>query len=302
MAQPINTLLELIIGETLVEAISDYLCIENLGNWTIHYDANTQKHRLRGYFENKATAIDEFKTIHLAFPELSNNYQLLPVIEEDWQNAYKAFLQPWSYKELHWIPEWMRTDIDKPATDAIVYLDAGMAFGTGAHETTRLIAKRLIDFKEQRPNGLSTGKIIDAGCGSGILAISAHKIGFKIIRAFDLDPEAIRVSLENLQRNELSNNAIQFTCSGIVDGLNEQSADFIMANILASVLCEYRKELLNAITPGGSLALSGILQTELEEVRQQFVRQAIKQWGHCRSNSRMDGEWGDLLLQRPFEC
>jgi ribosomal protein L11 methyltransferase len=136
--------------------------------------------------------------------------------------------------------------------------------------------------------------VIDAGCGSGILALSAAKLGFKRIAGFDNDPEAIRVSDENAALNGLAG-SVEFYVGDLVSGLAGRSADLVLANIQADILVRFVRELSTAVAPGGQLVLSGILSGELDHVREQFSA-ANPGW---RVESRVLGEWSDLALTRP---
>ena len=163
-----------------------------------------------------------------------------------------------------------------------------MAFGTGNHETTRLCCERLADFSARRG---PTGRVIDAGCGSGILALSAGKLGFQRIAGFDNDPEAIRVSGENADLNGMTGR-VDFFVGDLVSGLADRQAELVMANIQSDVLMRFANELCHAVAPGGELVLSGILSRELDEVKARFADTA-KDWAVA---SRILGEWADLRL------
>jgi ribosomal protein L11 methyltransferase len=167
-----------------------------------------------------------------------------------------------------------------------------MAFGTGNHETTRLCCERLALFAAAR--GDLPARVIDAGCGSGILALSAAKLGFKPIAGFDNDPEAIQVSEENAGLNGLGGQ-VEFYVGDLVTGLAGRSAELVLANIQADVLMRYARELLGAVAPAGTLVLSGILSQELETVRAKFAA-AAPGWS---MDSRVMGEWSDLVLEAP---
>jgi ribosomal protein L11 methyltransferase len=135
---------------------------------------------------------------------------------------------------------------------------------------------------------------IDAGCGSGILAISAVKLGFRPVSGFDNDPEAVAVSRDNAQLNGTASE-VDFFVGDLITGLQGRQADLVMANILANVLCQFASELVAAVAPGGWLVLSGILATEIDVVRETFARSAPG-WA---IESRTLGEWSDLRLIRP---
>jgi ribosomal protein L11 methyltransferase len=178
-----------------------------------------------------------------------------------------------------------------PAGDEVLWLDPGMAFGTGNHETTRLVVERLIQFA--RENGV-TGGVIDAGCGSGILALSAAKLGFPSVSAFDNDPEAVRVSGENARLNGLAGR-VEFYLGDLITGLRDRQAALLLANIQANLLMDFARELCGAVRPRGRLVLSGILSAELEQVRSKFL-EVTSGWP---TESKIKGEWADLVLHRP---
>ncbi|MGF1451342.1 MAG: 50S ribosomal protein L11 methyltransferase, partial [Opitutales bacterium] len=156
------------------------------------------------------------------------------------------------------------------------------------------LAETVSDLKLEAPS------VIDAGCGSGILAVSAAKLGFRGIYAFDQDPEAATVTRENTERNNLEPTALEVRQAGLEDGLAGRRADLILANIISDVLVIYREPLVAATAPGGWLALSGILAPEADEVRERFVEAATAAWGSAPAclDQRVDGEWADVLLVR----
>ena len=147
-----------------------------------------------------------------------------------------------------------------------------MAFGTGNHPTTRLCVEGLLGFSaDLDPQLRKELNIVDAGCGSGILALSASLLGFSRISAFDIDADSIRICHENAIMNQLEG-AVSFTECGLDDGLPSGKADLLLANILANVLTDYRESLLLALRdkPGSTLVLSGILQKEVETLTNAF--------------------------------
>jgi len=210
--------------------------------------------------------------------------------DRDWKESYKEHFKAWKFDRLHWVPVWERGIFQLPAGDEILWLDPGMAFGTGNHETTRLVVERLVIMA--REHG-AVGRVIDAGCGSGILALSAVKLGFKAVAAFDNDPVAVEVSRENADLNELGGQ-VDFYVGDLVTGLAGRQADVLLANIQADVLMKFAGDLLGAIAPSGTLVMSGILATELDLVRGTFATAAP---GSIMT-SRVMGEWSDLVLVR----
>jgi ribosomal protein L11 methyltransferase len=248
---------------------------------------------LTGYFESQAEATAAWRDLTGATdaPWTKDEPVVRELPDEDWKNSYKAHFKAWKFGRLNWVPVWERETFVLPAGEEVLWLDPGMAFGTGNHETTRLCCERLALFAGSRGN---SSRVIDAGCGSGILALSAARLGFEEIAAFDNDPLAVDVSRENAELNGLAGR-VDFYVGDLVTGLAGRSAGLVLANIQADVLMRFVQELLAAVSPGGQLVLSGILSQELETVRLKFAGLAVG-W---RVESRVLGEWADLALTRP---
>ncbi|MEJ1974484.1 MAG: phosphoribosylglycinamide formyltransferase [Lacunisphaera sp.] len=211
--------------------------------------------------------------------------------DKDWKESYKEHFKAWKFGRLHWVPVWEQPAFQLPPGEEVLWLDPGMAFGTGNHETTRLVVERLVAIAAARG---TAGRVIDAGCGSGILALSAAKLGFSKIAAFDNDPLAIEVSQQNADLNGLSGQ-VEFYVGDLVTGLAGRQAELLLANIQADVLLKFSTELLQAVAPAGTLVLSGILAAELAQVREGFAA-AAPGW---TIDSRALGEWSDLVLAKP---
>lgn len=249
---------------------------------------------LTGYFESQADATAAWRDLCGAMeaPWTKAEPVVRELPDEDWKNSYKAHFKAWKFGRLNWVPVWERETFVLPAGEEVLWLDPGMAFGTGNHETTRLCCERLALFAATHG---SSARVIDAGCGSGILALSAAKLGFGSIAGFDNDPEAIRVSEENAALNGLAGR-VEFYVGDLVTGFaGGRSAELVLANIQADVLMRFVGELCAVVAPAGQLVLSGILSQELETVRSKFAAQAVG-W---RVESRVLGEWADLALTRP---
>lgn len=215
--------------------------------------------------------------------------------DADWRDSYKAHFHAWQFGRLHWVLVWERATFVLPPGHAVLWLDPGLAFGTGNHETTRLCVERMVALLERRPDPAGW-RVVDAGCGSGILALSAALLGCSRVSGFDNDPEAVRVSEENAVLNGLEG-LVNFSVGDLVAGLTGQTGgvDVLLANIQADVLMRFALPLVEAVAPGGSLVLSGILAIENAVVQEAFAA-LTPGWA---IDSRVMGEWSDLLLVRP---
>jgi ribosomal protein L11 methyltransferase len=286
------------IPDEMADILEDYFCETESFYWGIMQKEITDPYELFGIFPDEATAKNELLALREEFKNLSEDFELTAIIDADWQNAYKEFVKPWSDRQLHGIPIWERDNLTAPDGSAVVYLDAGMAFGTGAHETTRLCARRLLDYLEAHPDALEHHDLIDAGCGSGVLALSASALGFKKIYGFDFDPEAITVCHSNSEENTHLPKP-GFAVADLEKGFaNGRQGDLVLANIQTDVLIPHCEPLVNGVKAGGTLALSGILTKELEQVRTHYAAQFATQRPDVKLtiDSREDGEWGDLLF------
>ncbi|MEN8662328.1 MAG: 50S ribosomal protein L11 methyltransferase [Lentimonas sp.] len=286
------------ISDDIVEILDGYFFETESPYWGIMQKEITDPYDIFGIFPDSATAQVELVALRAEFPNLPVDFVETPIIDADWQNAYKEFVKAWSNRQLHWIPLWERDKTQAPEGSAVVYLDAGMAFGTGTHETTRLCAGRLLDYLETHPDSLETIDLIDAGCGSGVLALSASALGYTKIFGFDFDPEAITVCDSNSEEN-LHLVKPEFTVADLEQGFaNGRQGDLVLANIQTDVLIPHSDPLVTGVKNGGTLALSGILTKELDLVRAHFE----KRFADLRSDqtitvdTRADGEWADLLF------
>ena len=282
-----------------VDAIDDVLLELGVEGWSLLQDVIVRKAWLVGIFAGEAVSVGRWNELEpllkaagvmIEAPEI----RLLP--DQDWRDSYKAHFKASQFGRLHWVPVWERERFTLPQGDVAIWLDPGLAFGTGNHETTRLCCERLVVLAEKAGDKIADWRVIDAGCGSGILALSAAKLGFKQVSGFDNDPEAVRVSLENAELNGLSG-AVEFLTGDLVSGFaGRRQADVVLANIQADVLMRFVAELTGAVAAGGALVLSGILAVEMEKVREVFAA-AVPGW---KLDTRIMGEWSDIQLIRPF--
>jgi ribosomal protein L11 methyltransferase len=274
--------------------------------WGLIQGEPNSPYQIFGYFDDSAAARAAWAKLHAAFPKLPAQPCETTLDDRDWREAYKAHLRPWSARDLHWVPVWLEREYPLPAGHFRLLFDAGLAFGTGDHPTTRLMALRLLDFRAALgPEKFPAARVIDAGCGSGILALSAALLGCRQVYAFDRDPEAVRVSRENLAANQFPPSAVDFVHAALEDGLRGRTADLLLANIQADVLAIHADDLAAAVAPGGVLALSGILASEVDDVRAGFESVLGHLWNLTAPNdlaefghSRIFGDWCDLVFQR----
>lgn len=184
-------------------------------------------------------------------------YELATVEEQDWVRLTQAEFSPIRINAQLWIvPSWH----DAPDAAAInIRLDPGMAFGTGSHATTRLCLDWLC---AHAGPGCS---VLDYGCGSGILAIAAAKLGANAVVGVDIDPQALVAARENARHNDV---IVEIRHSS--EPMTSQF-DRVVANILTNPLCLLAPLLAARVAPGGLLALSGVLEPQAEAVRAAYA-------------------------------
>ena len=175
--------------------------------------------------------------------------------DRDWVRAWMDDFKPMQFGQKLWI---CPTTYTPPNPEAVnILLDPGLAFGTGTHPTTALC----LEYLEESIRGGET--IVDFGCGSGILAIAAVKLGAARAIGTDHDPQAIIASRENADRNDVSETQFPVFLS---DDFHTEVCDGVIANILAATLKELAEDIVHLIRPGGWIAMSGILKSQADSV------------------------------------
>lgn len=182
-------------------------------------------------------------------------YKIEQIEDKDWEREWMDNFHPMKFGERLWIcPSWREI----PDPNAVnVLLDPGLAFGTGTHPTTALCLQWLDSLN------LSGKTVIDFGCGSGILAIAAIKLGAAKVIGIDIDPQALLASKDNAARNGVADKIEVYLPQNQPDNL---VADVVVANILAGPLRELSPVIKSLIKPGGQLVMSGVLNTQAEDV------------------------------------
>ncbi|KLD65750.1 50S ribosomal protein L11 methyltransferase [Dyella japonica] len=183
------------------------------------------------------------------------------VADEDWERAWMDQFKPMPFGRRLWIYPW---NIEPPADQEIVVvrLDPGLAFGSGTHPTTALCLAWLDSLDLQGKS------VMDFGCGSGILAIAALKLGAASAVGVDNDPQALIASADNAERNEVADRLAVY----LPEDLIAEPADVFIANILAGPLGDLAPTFAAAAKPGAPFAISGILQGQEEELLARYAQ------------------------------
>ncbi|EQF99413.1 50S ribosomal protein L11 methyltransferase [Clostridioides difficile] len=189
------------------------------------------------------------------------------VNEADWANAWKAYYKPTKEGQRVVVkPTW--EDYAMQEGDLIIELDPGMAFGTGTHETTSMCIRELEKYVNK------DSKVFDIGCGSGILAIAAAKLGAKEVVAVDLDEVAVKVAKENVLENKVEK-SVSVMHGNLTDVIKDK-ADVIVANIIADIIKILAKDVQNFMKEDAIFISSGIILDKVEEVKESLIENGFE--------------------------
>lgn len=194
--------------------------------------------------------------------------------QEDWVNNWKEFFKPFTVDDIIIKPTWEKLTEDIKGR-TIIDIDPGTAFGTGQHETTKLCIKQLKKYVDNHK------KVLDVGCGSGILSIVALKLGAKEIFGTDIDIAAVNAANENIAVNHLENEKYKFISGNIIDDEEVQKEagieiyDIVVANILADVIIPLSAGVSKHLKKGGVFISSGIINTKADEVREAITKNRL---------------------------
>ena len=281
------------VAEPLAEKLSDAFMEANAASVTFQ-DAQDQpifepdlgttpiwqQTKVIGLFDAE---INSQAIVHLLtkiVPEVpASAYKIEQLEDKDWVRAWMHQFKPMQFGQNLWIvPSWTQP----PNPNAVnLMLDPGLAFGTGTHPTTSLCLTWL---DQHPPKGL---KVIDYGCGSGILALAAQKLQAASVTGTDIDPQAILASQQNAERNQ---EHIEFE---LVENFTPSTCDLLIANILAGPLKMLSNEFDRLLKPGGTLVLSGLLANQAEALITHYHNIGIE-----LTTFQQHEEWGLLAGQK----
>ncbi len=205
------------------------------------------------------------------------------VREQDWESAWKEHFHPLRIgRRLVICPTWR--EYDSTESDVVILLDPGMAFGTGHHPTTRMCLEALEQMVKEGD------RLLDVGCGSGVLSIAAVKLGADSALGVEIDPTAANAARENVETNG-HQSSIRIAQGTLPSPLApDQGFELVVANISARVVIDLADHLAEAMAPGGRLIASGIIEDRADEARAALVRSGVDVY-----DKLIDGDWVTLL-------
>ena len=207
--------------------------------------------------------------------------EITRIKREDWAESWKKHFKPIEFPSLLVKPSWSKKRAAK--NQAVVILDPGLSFGTGQHPTTSFC---LHEITRCLKSG-TAHSFLDIGTGSGILAIAAAKLGYAPVRAFDFDPDSVRVARANIRKNRVDGKIL--LTRGEITKLPLKPArqfDLVCANLISNLLIAERQRIVNRLKPTGTLVLAGILAAEFAGVESAFGKLKLK-----LHSSRVENEW-----------
>lgn len=205
--------------------------------------------------------------------------------EEDWSQSWKQYYKPIPLGKVTIVPAWEKYDAKDG--EIVIKMDPGMAFGTGTHETTRLVMRIMQDVIR------GGERVLDVGTGSGILSICASKLGAKSCNAYDIDPVAVKVAKENAEADGCTN--ITVGVSDLLRGVDKSEGkyDFCVANIVSDIIIRMMPDISDYITDKAPLILSGIIMDRADE-----VRECVKKHGFTIEREEKENDWVALLCKK----
>lgn len=216
--------------------------------------------------------------------------------DADWMNNWKQFFKSFTIGNIFIKPTWeplTAEDKDK----ILIEIDPGISFGTGKHETTQLCIRQMQKYME--PKQADSLRVLDVGCGSGILSIAALKLGAAHVTGIDIDENCMVSSTENMRVNHLDDASWHFYCGNLIEDEKIQQKegrgeyDLVTANILADVIIPMAPQLFKCLKQGGILITSGII-----DFKEQEVHKALEQAGFEVLETNVDGEWVNITAKK----
>ena len=258
-------------------------------------DINVLEHKgevavVKAYFSEEDNIEEVIKYINEKMEELKDlgidtgiaKVESEKMYEEDWANNWKKYYKPTKVGERIVVkPIW--EEYEAKENELVLELDPGLAFGTGTHETTRMCIQSLDKYVKK------DSTVFDVGCGSGILAIAAAKLGAKMAVGVDLDPVAVESAKENVGFNNLDN--IQILYGNLVEVIDGK-ADIVVANIIAEVICILTEDVKRVLKEDGYFITSGIIHDRVD-----MVTKKLEETGFEVVEINKDGEWNCIVAK-----
>jgi len=205
--------------------------------------------------------------------------------EDDWAESWKQYYKPIPLGKVTIVPAW--EEYQAKDGEVVVKMDPGMAFGTGTHETTRLVMKIMQD------EIIGGERVLDVGTGSGILSICASKLGAKSCNAYDIDPVAVKVAKENAKNDGCDNITVGVSDLLADVDISQGKYDFCVANIVADIIIRMMPRISDYLRDGAPLILSGIIAPRADD-----VRESVRENGFTIIREEQENDWLAIMVRK----
>ncbi len=284
----ITAVMSMLDNGLMIEDYSDFslngMYGELVDESILNADRDTVKVSLFVPEERSVAEYKEFIETRLTALGIEATMEFDGIGEDDWAESWKQYYKPVPLGKVTIVPAW--EDYEAADGEIVVRMDPGMAFGTGTHETTRLVIRLMQD-------ELKGGeRVLDVGTGSGILSICASKMGAAWCNAYDIDPVAVKVARDNVESDGCTN--ITVGVSDLLKGVDLSGGkyDFCVANIVADIIIRMLPDIKDYLLPGSPLILSGIIGERADE-----VRAAALGHGFTVEKAITENDWVGMLVR-----
>ena len=274
---------------------------EKYGDHGEFIDPSSIPHRkngaaVSGYFPQNVFVPELLPTIYQRVAKLrdyglnpgENDVSAATVDNQQWATVWQKYYHPLRVTDqLTIVPQWEEYEPADPK-EKLIFLDPGMAFGTGTHPTTRLMLEAL----EKTIAG--NEYVIDVGTGSGVLSIAAKHLGAGKVDAYDIDEVAVNSAKKNLALNPVAKD-VKVGVNSLLDGIHTQ-ADLIVANILAEIIVPLIPQAYENLKPGGKFLVSGIIDDKAP-----LIRQKLQEQGFVIDDEQQMKDWHGMIAHKPTE-
>ena len=274
---------------------------EKYGDHGEFIDPSSIPHRkngaaVSGYFPQNVFVPELLPTIYQRVAKLrdyglnpgENDVSAATVDNQQWATVWQKYYHPLRVTDqLTIVPQWEEYEPADPK-EKLIFLDPGMAFGTGTHPTTRLMLEAL------EKTIVGNEYVIDVGTGSGVLSIAAKHLGAGKVDAYDIDEVAVNSAKKNLALNPVAND-VKVGVNSLLDGIHTQ-ADLIVANILAEIIVPLIPQAYENLKPGGKFLVSGIIDDKAP-----LIRQKLQEQGFVIDDEQQMKDWHGMIAHKPTE-
>ncbi len=284
----ISAVMSMLDNGLMIEDYSDFslngMYGELVDESILNADRDTVKVSLFVPEERSVHEYREFVEAKLSALGIDGTITLEGMCEDDWAESWKQYYKPVPLGRVTIVPAWEKYEASEGET--VIRMDPGMAFGTGTHETTRLVIRLMQDIIK------GGERVLDVGTGSGILSICASKLGAEYCNAYDIDPVAVKVARDNVISDGCTNVTVEVSDLLKNVDLSRGKYNFCVANIVADIIIRMLPDIKDYLESGSPLILSGIIGDRADD-----VRRAAASYGFTVEREITENDWVGMLVR-----